>query len=1590
MKQKASVKELSVKLKQVFFILAGLFAIPAWVMAQPLPTMPPANYEQVGVYPAGAINTITYYSSVYGTNEQMMVYTPPGYSTSQKYPVVYGYQGIGAGIDTIFDNWCCDAGNIADNLIGQRKIQPVIIVAVNDQINGDPTADTLNCVIPYIDSNYSTDADADHRGLYGYSWGGMYTADVGCANLSTFHNISPSSPAFFSSGQGPGLFPNGGAQAKQVLKCLLLSCGTSDWDGFYPASQDLHDYCVSNNIPHGWLPVLGEGHDGGVWAPAMWNFLQMADAAGFRYPPRSRSAYSQVAAVSYDIQAGGVVPETCSDTGGGQDVGTIQNGYYLAYNNVDFATGATNFQARVASATSGGNIELHLDSTNGTLVGTCSVPDTGGWQTWTTITNTVSGATGIHNVYLVFTGGSGYLFNVEWWQFNCTNLPALPLAPAGLVATAGIERVSLRWTAITNATSYNVKRATTSGGTYTNIANVAGTNYTDAGVIGGATVIGGTTYYYKVSALNVGGESTNSAPASVTPTVNVPSPWLTRDIGAGGLAGGTSFTNGIFTVIGCGADIWDPADQFRFVHLTNSGDCTIIARVTSASVEDINPWSKAGVMIRESFATNAANALIAVTPGNGVVFQYRSSTGGGSISNNVTGLSAPCWVKLVRSGNTFTGYCSSDGSSWTQVGSATVTMATTAYVGLAVTSHDAYTLSTATFDRVTGPGWAPPVALTPAGLVATAGTEQVALKWTASSNATSYYVKRASTVGGSYTNIANVATTNYTDTRLVGRTKYYYVVSAVNSLAGESVNSAPVNATPTVNVPLPWMTQDIGVNGLWGSAGVTNGVFTITGSGDDIWNSADTFRFVYLTNSSDCTIVARVVSVQNSDGWAKAGIMARDSLDPGAANALIALTPGNGATWQYRSSDGGGCNSTTTSASAPYWVKLVCSGSTFTGCCSPDGTNWTQLGSTTLTNIAYIGLAVTAHNNSSLCTATFDNVSLPGWPPPLLMADAVAASSSRVSVTWNNLTNATSYNVKRSSTSGGPYTTIASGLTATNYSDIVASVRAGYYYVVSAMIGGSETNSPEAAVRFLKLTGGIIGTAGSWGGSGNTITNVFDGDLTTYFDGPDGNGDWVGLDFGAGVSNVIVQINYCPRSGWESRMTNGIFQGANQADFSDAVTLFTVTNQPATGVFTSASITNTAGFRYARYLSPDNGFGNMAEVEFYGYPVSTSVPVTPTPGGLTATTVSSSQINLVWNGLTNATSYNVKRSTTNGGPYSIIAPILTTTNYQDTGLNGGTMYYYVVSAIVSGGETTNSAQAGAATLSPTLGSLVHRYSFGETNGSTVADSVGGPVWAGTLPNGGTLAGGQLALSSGSSQYVRLPAGVVASMSNITVMAWINLTSVSYWSRIFDFGNNTTSYMFLTPRNGFDYTARFGISTSDSGGERDINCPMAMGISAWHQVVVTLNSGTGILYVDGLAVGTNASMSINPSSLGSTVNNYIGRSQSGSEPYLDGSIDEFRIYNVALAPVEIAASAAMGPSQLLSPNSPAMSMALTGTNLTVSWPVASAGFTLQSRTNLTLGDWMNVTLSAPQIIGSQWQVALPPPGDAIPAFYRLVK
>ena len=717
---------------------------------------------------------------------------------------------------------------------------------------------------------------------------------------------------------------------------------------------------------------------------------------------------------------------------------------------------------------------------------------------------------------------------------------------------------------------------------------------------------------------------------------NLPPMWSAQDVGAVGVVGSSIYvntlvTNGVFTVKASGNDIWNTADAFRFLYETNGGNCTIIARVNSEQSTNAN--AKAGVMIRNKLNPGAANVFIGVTPVGKVIFQSRSPTGGVSSSNSVAGVSVPCWLKLEQSGGTVDGYYSADGTAWTQLGTVAISlgsMRTNAwgqisgpvqYAGLAFCNHGNAGLGTATFDNVSAPGWPVPPPSAPTALTATAGIENVILDWQAGSDAASNTIQRATLIGGPYTTVATVWGTGYVDSDLVGGTTYYYRMQALNG-AGQSTNSAPAGATPSANLPSPWVAQDIGAVGVVGSAGLagseswSNGVFTLAGSGDDIWGTADAFRFVYITNSGNCTIIAHVASLTEPtnvtiDAWSKAGVMIRNSLNGGAANAFIAATPGNGVTFQSRSTANGTSGfANTTGLTAPYWLKLVRIGNTFTGYRSPDGANWTQQGNPTtiaMGSTVYVGLAVTAHNRSGMATATFDNLIAPGWPPPAPETPTGLVASGgmeHATLFWAPAINATGYNIKRSTTDGGPYT-IVGNATTTSYTDGRLNGGATYYYVVSAVNpGGESSDSVQAGAVTTtapRLTGAIIGTPGSWNNSGNTIAKVFDNNFGTFFDAPNGNGAWVGLDFGAGASNVITRIAYCPRSGFEARMVGGVFQGANEANFSDAVTLFTITAQPLAGVFTTAHINNAAGFRHVRYLSPNDGFGNVAELQFYGY-----------------------------------------------------------------------------------------------------------------------------------------------------------------------------------------------------------------------------------------------------------------------------------------------------------------------------------------------------------------------------------------------------
>ena len=192
----------------------------------------------------------------------------------------------------------------------------------------------------------------------------------------------------------------------------------------------------------------------------------------------------------------------------------------------------------------------------------------------------------------------------------------------------------------------------------------------------------------------------------------LPSGWTGSNVGRPAVAGRADYSGATFNVEGAGTRVGLVADQFYFVHRRITGNVTIVARV--ASVEYTHASAKAGVMIREWLTGGSRHAFVLATPARGLGFHRRTATGGRTAGTNVGG-TTPVWLKLVRSGSTFTAYRSNNGTTWTTIGRATISMRSTIYVGLAVSSYNPGRRATGMFTnvRVVGSAATPTPGLTP-------------------------------------------------------------------------------------------------------------------------------------------------------------------------------------------------------------------------------------------------------------------------------------------------------------------------------------------------------------------------------------------------------------------------------------------------------------------------------------------------------------------------------------------------------------------------------------------------------------------------------------------------------------------------------------------------------------------------------------------------------------------------------------------------------------------------------------------------------------------------------------------------------------
>lgn len=232
----------------------------------------------------GKIEMVEYDSKTVGNKRKALVYTPPGYSAEQKYPVLYLLHGIGGDEE----EWRRGAHPeiIIDNLIAEKKAVPMIVVMPNgraqpnDRAEGDVfrsapafakfEQDLLEDLIPFIESKYSVKKDRESRALAGLSMGGGQSLNFGLANLDTFAWVGGFSSAP-NTKPAAELVPDP-EKAKKQLKLLYLSCGNKD--GLIRVSQGVHGYLKEKDVPHIWH-VDEHAHDFQHWKKALYNFAQL-------------------------------------------------------------------------------------------------------------------------------------------------------------------------------------------------------------------------------------------------------------------------------------------------------------------------------------------------------------------------------------------------------------------------------------------------------------------------------------------------------------------------------------------------------------------------------------------------------------------------------------------------------------------------------------------------------------------------------------------------------------------------------------------------------------------------------------------------------------------------------------------------------------------------------------------------------------------------------------------------------------------------------------------------------------------------------------------------------------------------------------------------------------------------------------------------------------------------------------------------------------------------------------------------------------------------------------------------------------------
>lgn len=234
----------------------------------------------------GRIDTVSYRSETVGTDRKALVYTPPGYSTSETYPVLYLLHGIGGDEKEWFDQGLPHI--ILDNLYAEGKLEKMIVVLPNGRAMNDDRAtgnimakdkveafatferDLLNDLIPFIESHFAVKKNRESRALFGLSMGGGQALNFGLGNIDHFAWVGGFSSA--PNTKMPEQLLHNVEEVKTKLRLLWLSCG--DQDGLMHITERTHEYLKKHNVPHIYYVEPG-GHDFNVWRNDLYMVSQL-------------------------------------------------------------------------------------------------------------------------------------------------------------------------------------------------------------------------------------------------------------------------------------------------------------------------------------------------------------------------------------------------------------------------------------------------------------------------------------------------------------------------------------------------------------------------------------------------------------------------------------------------------------------------------------------------------------------------------------------------------------------------------------------------------------------------------------------------------------------------------------------------------------------------------------------------------------------------------------------------------------------------------------------------------------------------------------------------------------------------------------------------------------------------------------------------------------------------------------------------------------------------------------------------------------------------------------------------------------------